>query len=66
MPQQTNTDRLIEAGVLKSDHTLSEYDQQQIDSLSSEEVDHLISVGDKLDEEFYDRNSANFSRSNFI
>jgi hypothetical protein len=63
---QNNVQRLISAGVLKSDHNLSEADHQQINSLSSAEINHMISVGEKLDEDFYERNEDSFSRSNFI
>lgn len=61
-----NVQQLISAGVLKDDHNLSEDDQQQINSLSSAEINHLISVGGKLDADFYERNEDSFSRSNFI
>jgi hypothetical protein len=63
---ENNVQQLINAGVLKEVHNLSEDDQQQINSLSSAEINHLISVGGKLDEDFYERNADCFSRSNFI
>ena len=63
---QTNVQQLIAAGVLKADHDLSEADQEQINSLSSAEVNHMISVGGKLDADFFERNSDSFSKSNFI
>ena len=62
----TNVQQLIDGGVLKADHDLSESDQEQINSLSSAEVNHMISVGGKLDDDFYERNSDSFSKSNFI
>jgi len=62
----SNVQKLIDAGVLKDDHSLSEADQQQIESLSSAEVNHMIGVGGKLDEDFYERNADSFSKSNFI
>jgi hypothetical protein len=62
----TNVQQLIDAGVLKADHDLSEADQEQINSLSSAEVNHMIGVGGKLDDDFFERNSDSFSKSNFI
>ena len=63
---QNNVQQLIDAGVLKADHSLSEEDQQQINALNSAEVNHMIGVGSKLDEDFYERNADSFSKSNFI
>jgi hypothetical protein len=63
---ENNVQQLINAGVLKDDHNLSEDDQQQINSLSSAEINHMIGVGGKLDEDFYERNEDSFSKSNFI
>lgn len=62
----TNVEQLISAGVLNADHCLSEADQQQLNALSPAEIAHVISIGEKLDAGFYERNSASFAGSNFI
>ena len=44
----TNKDRLIDAGILDPHKTLTQEQEEAIDSLTTGEVDALISVQEKL------------------
>lgn len=44
----TNMEKLTQAGIVGTPHTISDDDQQAIESLSDSEVDTLISVKNKL------------------
>ena len=48
----TNIQQLQRAGIIPEDYKFSEADQQIIASLSPEEVQALIAIGDKLGPEF--------------
>ncbi len=53
-----NLDALINAGMIPPDHTLTDNDIQVINNLSSEEVDTLIAVKNRLGDDFLQRNVA--------
>ena len=51
-----NLDKLIDAGVVPDDHTLSDEDSSVIESLSPLEVQSLVDLKHKLGEDFLQRN----------
>jgi hypothetical protein len=53
-----NLDRLISAGIIPSNNTLSKDDITTINSLDPNEVDALISLKSKLGDDFLKRNAV--------
>jgi hypothetical protein len=54
----SNQDRLVQAGLIESGYEFSVEDQSILDSLSTEEVDSLISVKGKVGGDFLTRNTS--------
>jgi hypothetical protein len=52
----TNLEKLIEAGVVPPDHTLTDDDSSVIENLSHLEVACLVDLKQKLGEDFIQRN----------
>ncbi len=48
----TNLQKLQQAEIINPDYSFSEADKAVIESLTSQEVDQLISIGDKLGHDF--------------
>ena len=49
---KTNVEVLQGAGIVHKNHTMNEHDQKLLNSLSKSEVDALISIKNKLGEDF--------------
>ena len=59
----SNLDTLISAGVVPQDHDLSDADKAVVESLSPDEVQHMVNLKSKFGDDFLRRNtsdSANF------
>jgi hypothetical protein len=54
----TNFERLEQAGLIRHGHKFSRDDLRLVESLSSEEVEALISVRAKVGEDFLRRNTS--------
>ncbi|HJV22913.1 MAG TPA: hypothetical protein VJ570_09450 [Holophagaceae bacterium] len=63
----SNYDRLVEAGLINPSATTgyTQADIDKVNSLTSDEVDHLISVKDKLGADFLTQHS-NLNQSFFV
>jgi hypothetical protein len=55
---RTNIERLQEARIVARDYIFSEPDLKVIESLSPDEVDALIAIGDKLGPEFLQKHGG--------
>jgi hypothetical protein len=55
---RTNIERLQKAGIVTPDYVFSEPDLKVIEGLSRDEVDALITIGDKLGPEFLQKHGG--------
>jgi hypothetical protein len=56
-----NLEKLIAAGVVPKDHTLTHEDQKTIHTLSESEVHSLVNLKQKLGDDFIQRNGKNIA-----